>query len=402
MKIEVFDKQYKKWLSGIYSEVLFWDGFISGEYFRKLGRSELMWNEYISPNRPFTLDEEIPDKFNGKDYKFIDIGCGAYSRCGLVSKKVNLNGVYVDPLAFVYNRLKNMYHTDNGISLTTGFVEMLDDVIQENEFDMVHMSNSLDHCYDPIFAIYQLIRICKIDGKIILRHAENEAERGNYNGLHQWNLSLENKEHSFVIWNKKCRYDICKLFAEYVDFELTAKECEQNGTWIYNKVVMTKKKNIKLPDNPYKTVMKNAIYKFFLSTLLDDVLMGVGNNKDKKLKYYFNVINNMSMDKIKEKLHLHDISSVTIYGMGKLGKLLKDKLDAACIPVIFCIDRNNCIDGYETINIDEYKNQSEKIIITAVEESDVFDIKNNLSNKGIDNFLTIADILGDAKIGKGI
>lgn len=47
--------------------------------------------------------------------------------------------------------------------------------LTDGSFDVVHMSNALDHCFDPIFGLMQLISVCKIGGKVILRHNENEA-----------------------------------------------------------------------------------------------------------------------------------------------------------------------------------------------------------------------------------
>lgn len=405
MDTNKFEEQFKKWLSGIHSEIKFWDYFISGDYFRDKGRTKQAWEDYISSERKFTLDEEIPDEYRNREYNFVDIGCGAYSRCGIVSDKVNLKRTYVDPLAWIYNKLKNKYNTNNGINITTGFVEMLDEVLPENEFDMVHMSNSLDHCFNPIFALYQLIRTCKIGGKVILRHAENEAERGNYHGFHQWNLSLKNDEQSFVVWNKSHRYDICDLLAEYVDFELSADVCEAGGTWVYNKVVMIKKKNIELLDNPYKFTIQKSIYEFLLSTLSDEVFMGIGDNRDKKIQYCFNLLSNMSDDELARKLKVKNISSVTIYGMGRLGKLLKDKIDSSNVTIVHCIDRNDKIEGYETIRIEEYKYlSSESIIITTVEENDIVDIKTLLEGKGInqEKIFSIKDIFGDAKFGNGL
>lgn len=119
-------------------------------------------------------------------------------------------------------------------------MELLDNKYGQNSFDMVHMSNSLDHCFDALNGIYQLIYICKIGGKIILRHTENEAERSEYEGFHQWNLSVHNEENSFIIWRGKRRIDIAKELGEYVDIYIYPDQKE--GEWQFNKVVMIKKK----------------------------------------------------------------------------------------------------------------------------------------------------------------
>lgn len=77
----------------------------------------------------------------------------------------------------------------------------LDNLFEEKMFDFVHMSNSLDHSFDAIAGTDELLYICIIGGKIVLRHHANEIE--NYDGLHQWNLSVLNEEKFFLTKRKK-------------------------------------------------------------------------------------------------------------------------------------------------------------------------------------------------------
>ena len=181
-----------------------------------------------SSQKKFMLEDDIPDSMLDKEINFIDIGSGPFSRCGLITSKAILKATYVDPLAEVYQYLKKINGVDNGVNVTTSFVELLDKKFAANSFDMVHMSNALDHCFSAIDGIYQLLNICKIGGVVILRHHENEAENESYIGLHQWNLSLNNPENSFVIWREGVRIDVCKLLEDYVDFELYSNQIEDN------------------------------------------------------------------------------------------------------------------------------------------------------------------------------
>jgi hypothetical protein len=190
--------------------------------------------------RIFSLENDIPEEKIGKPYKFVDIGSGPFSNVGSITDKVYLDALYVDPLASVYNMVKNRYDLNDTMKLQTGFVELLIKNFEPNSFDMVHMSNALDHSFSPIDGIYQLLNICKIGGKVVLRHAENEAVNENYQGLHQWNLSLHNKEKSFIIWRDDERYDVCEIFSEYADIYLYPDEIEKEDRWIYNKVVLIK------------------------------------------------------------------------------------------------------------------------------------------------------------------
>jgi len=55
--------------------------------------------------------------------------------------------------------LKKENHLENGINLESGFVELLDRKYPENSFDIVHMSNALDHSFNPVIEIAQLLYI---------------------------------------------------------------------------------------------------------------------------------------------------------------------------------------------------------------------------------------------------
>lgn len=225
-----------KWLTGIEEELNFWNDYMDtqGDIYQE------DYQDTIRENKKFVLNDDIDDIYQGKEFKFIDVGSGPFSRCGKITEKVNMNFTAADPLAEAYNIMKKNKQIDNGVEIDTAFVELLGKKYGKNIFDMVHMSNSLDHCFDALCGIYQLIYICKIGGKIILRHAENEAERSEYEGFHQWNLSVHNKENSFIIWREKQRIDLIKELGNYVDFYIYPDQKE--GGWKYNKVVMIKKK----------------------------------------------------------------------------------------------------------------------------------------------------------------
>ncbi len=194
---------------------------------------------------------------------------------------------------------------------------------------MVHMSNSLDHCFDALCGIYQLIYICKIGGKIILRHAENEAERSEYEGFHQWNLSVHNKENSFIIWREKQRIDLIKELGNYVDFYIYPDQKE--GGWKYNKVVMIKKKDIEVPQNSYYDDMLYSIYSFLLRYLM------VYSMKPKKDLI---IQNRNAIEKIKKWRFIDKFSShccVDVYGLGVVGRELIDKLQnlGCCVEKVY-------------------------------------------------------------------
>lgn len=256
-----YEQNLYKWLSGINEELLFWE-----EFFKKKSQEAV-----CGKKREFTLENQLPDA-PCESVKFLDVGSGPIGRCGFLSSKVkDLQITAVDPLADAYNYLKQKYHVDNGLDLRYGFVEILDTLFEKDSFDIVHMSNSLDHSFDPLRGIMQLLFVCKIGGKVILRHQENEGERCQYQGLHKWNLSLHNNQNTFLIWNREQKYDVCKMFSEYADIYLYP-DFEHGGKtkdeeWIFNQVVFYKKAEIPMNDNGWNNRFYHLMYKFLLSLI---------------------------------------------------------------------------------------------------------------------------------------
>ena len=199
---------------------------------------------------PFVLEKYLPKQ---KKIEFLDVGSGPFSRCGGYSKDHVLNMTYVDPLGNVYENLKSIYKVSNGVFVKRGFVELLDKIFGKNSFDVVHMSNALDHCFDPIFGLMQLISVCKIGGKVILRHNENEALNEQYSGLHQWNIAINNDK--FMIWNEIKTIDVNEILSDFVDFKLSKNEVEDFGGWNYCHIEMTKKKDIEIHIDPTMLLM---------------------------------------------------------------------------------------------------------------------------------------------------
>lgn len=397
MNLENYEKYLKTWLAGLGNEINFWNSYMKDEgdiYFYGFRTT-------ISPERPFDLEKDIPVDMYGKEYKFIDVGSGPFSKCGKITDKVLLNAISVDPLAYAYRILKDKYNVENGIRLESGFVELLDKIFEPNTFDMVHMSNSLDHSFSAVDGIYQLLNICKIGGKVILRHAENEAERASYGGLHQWNLSLYNKENSFVIWRQNERYDICKIFQEYADFELIPSVIDEDEQWIYNKVVMTKKKNIEIPINSYYDIMLNLIYKELISKLvcvesfintINEKSLSISEKRMKKIRMIWH-----QKEIVKQKFKSKNWKTFIIYGMGYVGKNLDYLLTECGIDAVKLDQKGKESACPSAITMEQCSSFDVDVIIVSIDNEEVFKrlgthIQGETKLLGIDQFLEIIEI----------
>lgn len=395
-----YEEYYTKWLSGLDGEIEYWKLFME----EKGGASFHGFEKTISSCRPFELEDDVPLECIGRGiYRFLDVGAGPFSRCGRITEKVTLDALSVDPLASVYIALKIKNGIDNGVRLETGFVELLNKKFQQNTFDMVHMSNSLDHSFDAVYGIYQLLYVCKTGGKVILRHSENEAEKAGYSGLHQWNLSLHNVENTFLIWRNEEKYNIPELFREYADMELIPDCVEPGGGWKYNKVVMKKKKDIVLPQADYYDEMFQYTYDYLLSCLLQEV-----EKRERKPM----TANELACKKIIEiydaperfikKLQDEKIESVDIYGMGQVGSALYHLLEHCGVSVGTIIDRDEkTFRGNSSVSFEDYMfdEKTSKVIVTVYHDRST--VMGQLSEKApetsvvsVDDFLRFDEMDG--------
>ena len=196
--------QLKNWKKNTPSEIKFWDKWINNkgdqwpaDYIRRTDpNSELVgWIlELINE-----ADIEVTNNL-----KILDIGSGPLSYVGYKSDKYIIDLTVVDPLANEYNSLLDKNNIKNVPRPQKGYFETAIHDFGENSFDIIWCLNSLDHSIDPLIGLYNLLTVCRIGGGVVLSFHRNEAEIGDYQGLHQWNLdSLEKEGLILTAHNKK-------------------------------------------------------------------------------------------------------------------------------------------------------------------------------------------------------
>lgn len=355
-----YEVYFTKWLDGIKDEVHFWNEYMrdkGGVYFEGFEKT-------IDNNRKFVLEDDIPNDYRNRNYDFIDIGSGPFGRCGRISNKVSLNITMVDPLAYIYHKLMNYYEIDNKICLTTGFVEFLNQKFVDNSFDMVHMSNSLDHSFDPVDGIFQMLNICRINGRVILRHHPNEAENEKYIGFHQWNLCIKNNR--FIVWRPGEYKDISEMVEPYADVYLYPGLRE--GEWLYDKVIMVKRRNIQLPVTRYYEWSMQSVYERLLQLIFENQIM-IDNVQIDTTEQVIRKMADMYFDKSRfDELccRLKNIKMVSIYGIGYIGRGLVQLFSKYEVPVKNLIDKNGGeYHSQKIISIREYHQQESELLIVS-------------------------------------
>ena len=79
------------------------------------------------------------------------------------------------------------------------------------------MRNALDHSFNPLLGIMQMLYVTRIGGKVVLNHMDNEAVNAQYQGLHQWNLQVVGE--NFLIWNKHMKVDVNELLSSFCNLQ---------------------------------------------------------------------------------------------------------------------------------------------------------------------------------------
>jgi SAM-dependent methyltransferase len=216
----------KKWVEGLPSEVAFWDDWLAGR--TKYAEDRAL---RLSSGRafPWWAKPLIPAEVNS--IRVLDVGAGPVTALGDLWPGKTVTIVPVDPLAETYQKILDQYAIEAPVRTTYGVGEKLIEQFGENSFDFAYACNCLDHSIDPIACYRQMLAVLKPGCSLVTFHEANEGEHQNYEGLHQWNFSVE--EGRLIVWNREGRRDVVQECTEAQGFVI---EGDRN----YIKFTMTK------------------------------------------------------------------------------------------------------------------------------------------------------------------
>jgi SAM-dependent methyltransferase len=214
------------WFRGIPNELAWWQHYLSDD---PVGRQ---WQLESQDEMQPVTDQFLVSYFQDiaeKTIRIIDVGAGPITKIGYALEGKKLEIVSIDPLARYYHRLLKR----NGIGLPVNTIEGDGESLLKKfglqSFDIAYACNSLDHSYDPIIVIQNMIQLIRPPGYVLLRHFRNEAEAGAYDGLHQWNFDCEGGR--FIIWNARNRIDVSKRFEAVATTICTTEPAGQFDDW---------------------------------------------------------------------------------------------------------------------------------------------------------------------------
>jgi SAM-dependent methyltransferase len=199
-----------RWNEGLPDEICFWEKYISTggldwpDEFRFRTDPESLLQETMMIERLETIPDET--------VRILDVGAGPLTVLGKRHPAKRLEITAVDPLADHYNELLTRAHIVPPVRTLPCEGERLLERFQPGTFDFAYARNALDHSYDPLRIILNMVAVVKQRRFVCLRHYENEGRHAEYVGLHQWNFDARHGE--FVIWNHEAEHHLNAILGD--------------------------------------------------------------------------------------------------------------------------------------------------------------------------------------------
>lgn len=189
---------------GMRDEIRFWDQDIAKKYVTLNGRPPS-----TEGLEPAAADTPLQGTFvqllawtNGPVLRILNVGSGPFTRVGKTIPGRTVEVTAVDPLSEEYKKLYTKHAVRPPVIPVEGAGETLRQLFPADHFHFAHANNCLDHGFDPVESVTQMVQVVKPGGYVYLRHEVNVAETAGYMGMHQWNFHLDGNG-DFIIRDKK-------------------------------------------------------------------------------------------------------------------------------------------------------------------------------------------------------
>jgi SAM-dependent methyltransferase len=199
------------WEGGIGEELTFWD--------RWFATSGGQWpDDYrlrLDPATP--LQETFVKRLDPsrRQVAILDVGAGPLTIVGKRWPDHVVAITAVDALAHEYRALYERFRVRPPVPTTYCHSEKLSERFRHDTFDLAYARNTLDHSYDPLRAIREMVHVVKPGGIVLLEHFPNEAETERYSGLHQWNFDEAGGE--CIVWRPDHRFKLSEVLGGTAD-----------------------------------------------------------------------------------------------------------------------------------------------------------------------------------------
>jgi len=214
--------QRSLWNKQLHGEVEFWDQWLED----KKNKSFIF---RVDPNTKIQDWLAVYLNKNLQVNRILDVGSGPLSNIGKICEFTILEIVCCDVLADQYHKLLMKHGIEAPCKIIRAEGESLTSVFRENEFDIVFSNNAIDHTYDAIKTIHEMLKVTKPGGFVIIQVSEKEGQRNLYRGLHQWDFYLDDA--SFKIQRRHMKpIDAGNIFSDLSQIvELTNVDLNPSG-----------------------------------------------------------------------------------------------------------------------------------------------------------------------------
>jgi SAM-dependent methyltransferase len=198
------------WQANIDEELGFWQEIVTGRF------PEKAWCEtsrsYLTQDMPidhpyFYKIADYLDMFSETQINVANVGSGPCVPLRVTHPTHKIHMLHIDPLWPYYERILEAAGY-RARTFTAPFpAETMDQALPHNHFHITWSRNALDHSWDPLKGIKNMIKITRPQGKIIVLVNANEGVRESYHGLHKWNFQ-PTPDGECELWNPDCLFNI--------------------------------------------------------------------------------------------------------------------------------------------------------------------------------------------------
>lgn len=175
------------WNDALPEETIFWENWFETQGLE--WKDSYRWR--IDPNYEFyPYLQPYLNVPKGGTARVLDVGAGPLTVLGKVLPGRKLDLVAVDPLAPQYDRMLAKHGITPLVRTQLCHGEHLLGMFPRSSFDLVYAENSLDHSYDPLACLTQMLAVVKPNCYVVTDHLVNEGKNERYAGLHQWNFDV--------------------------------------------------------------------------------------------------------------------------------------------------------------------------------------------------------------------
>ena len=210
------------WHASIAGEVRFWRDWLATKGARYPGSYDRAFDANLELQPAIAELIAAPD---GATVRLLDVGAGPLTFLGRTHPTWTLELTAVDALGAQYSELLDEAHLVPPVRTQTGESERLSEQFAADSYDLVTARNTLDHSYDPVRAISEMVTCAKPGSPIVLVHHSNTAEKEKYHGMHQWNFELVDR--TLNVWRPGQRTDVGEALGDRASFERSWVD----GTW---------------------------------------------------------------------------------------------------------------------------------------------------------------------------